>query len=110
MNIVFGNNVLVGWGSIILDTDFHPLYDINKGEYKKGAGDVIIGDCNWLACYCTVLHSVTTPINCVFGAKSLIVRSTNYMPNSLYVGNPIKIVKQGVRLDVNKRSLEYQID
>lgn len=106
-NMTFGDNVLIGWGSVILDTDFHPLYDINKGEYKKACGDVFIGDSNWFACYCTVLNSVTTPENCVFGARSLVTRSCNYLPNSLYVGNPVKLVKQGVRLDVKKRSIDY---
>lgn len=103
----FGNNVLIGWGSTFLDTDFHPLYDIAKEEYKKGYGDVIIGESNWFASYCTVLHSVITPNNCVFGARSLVSHKLDFQPSSLYAGNPIKLIRQGVRLDVNNRSIDY---
>ena len=106
-NITFGEDVLVGWGSTILDTDFHPLFDMATSEYKKAYGDVNIGNANWFACFCTVLHSVTTSDNCVFGAHSLITRSQRYSPNSLYVGNPARYVRNDVRLDVKKRNIDY---
>lgn len=105
--VEFGKNVLVGWGSVILDTDFHPLFDIRLSEYKKAYGDVNIGDGNWFACYCMVLHSVTTPKNCVFGARSFLARSISYSENCLYAGNPAILLRKGVRLDSRNRYIEY---
>lgn len=107
VGITFGKNVLVGWGTIMLDTDFHPLFDISTQVYKKAYGSVHIGDNNWFSSFCIVLHSVETSNNCVFGTRCLISHGGKYEENCLYVGTPAKCVRKNIRLDVDNRTLEY---
>ena len=42
--VTFGDYARVGWGGIVMDTNFHPLYDMEKEKFKKGFGPIIIGD------------------------------------------------------------------
>ena len=107
IGITIGNNVLIGWGSILLDTDFHPLYDMITNEYKKSHGAISIADNNWIAAQCFILHSVHTGENDVFAARSIINRHICFESNCLYGGQPIKLLCQNVRLDAKHRSINY---
>ena len=33
--IMFGEQVLFGWGNVVIDSNFHPLYDMEKEKSKK---------------------------------------------------------------------------
>ena len=106
--INIGDNVLVGWGSIFLDTNFHPLYSTDTKSFKTAYGKVNVGDGCWFAAQTLLLHSVEIPDHCVFGARSIINHSITYQSNCLYSGNPIILLKKGIRLDDIIRTIIYQ--
>lgn len=107
VSIIIGDDVLVGWGCVFLDTDFHPLYDITNKNFKNAYGKVTIGNNNWFSSFCMLLHSVETSENCVFGSRSIITHNGRFESNCLYAGTPAKCVCKNVRLDVVNRSLSY---
>lgn len=94
--IAFGNNVQIGWGCKIIDTNFHPLLDLKTNAFKRGYGEVTFGDNVWFGMECVCQHSVNIPSNTVFAARSVITRGSKLETNCLHGGVPAKIIEQGV--------------
>lgn len=97
--ISFGNYTRFGWGGIIMDTNFHPLYDINKEKYKKAFGPIIIGDYNWFGLQCFIMHGVRTPERCIFGARSVITRGGTFESYCVHGGSPLRVLSRNVMRD-----------
>lgn len=100
-SIEFGKNTIFGWDCIVMDTNFHPLFDIKKQEFRKGYGPIKIGNDNWFAAKCKVLHSVTTPERCIFALGTEIIKSSHFESYCVHGGNPIEIISRDVMLDYN---------
>lgn len=94
--ITFGKYARIGWGSIIIDTNFHPLYDMEKKRFKKPFGEIHIGDNNWLGLQCVMMPGVTTPERCIFGARTVITRGGNYEPYCVHGGSPVRVLSRNV--------------
>lgn len=103
--ISFGKHVLIGWGNTIIDTSFHPLYNLQTQKFGRAFGQIKIGDNNWLSTHCMVMHSVTTPANVVFGARTVVTRGMNYEPDCVYGGSPIRVLRRNVRRIVGQDSI-----
>lgn len=94
--ITFGKEARIGWGGIIMDTNFHPLYDMENQRFKKAFGKIHIGDNNWMGLQCLVMPGVITPERCIFGARTVITRGGNYEPYCVHGGSPIRILSRNV--------------
>lgn len=93
--IEFGDNVLVGWGCTILDSDMHSIKDIN-GKLNARA-TIHIGSDNWICEGCTILKGVKTPSWTVIGASSVVSKDFSHRSGKILIaGNPAKIIKEGV--------------
>lgn len=97
--ITFGKKSRVGWGSLIMDTNYHPIYDISKQIYKKASGPIEIGDYNWFGTQCKVMHSVKTPERCIFGMGSIITRNCDMRSYCLMGGSPLRVLSENVMRD-----------
>lgn len=91
--VVFGENVLLGWGVIVMDSSFHRLKKKN-GDHKEGDIDkeIVVGRDNWFGVNCLILKGTKTPDYCIFGANSLL--NKDYSNNPSYIlmaGNPVEI-------------------
>lgn len=108
--ITFGSHTRIGWGCIIMDTNFHPLYDMDKKRFKKAFGPIVIGDYNWFGTQCYVMHSVTTPERCIFGARSMVTRGGKYESYCVHGGSPIHVLSRNVMRDYNNdQILDYSL-
>lgn len=105
-NIEFGKHVIFGWDCIVMDSDFHPLYDIKKNSFKKGYGPIQIGDDNWFSAQCKVMHSVCTPNRCIFALGSIVTRSSKFESYCVHGGIPLKILSRDVKLDYEHYMIE----
>lgn len=92
--IHFGDNCLLSWDILVMDTDFHKLKD-ETGIVINKPKPIIIGDKVWIGCRCLILKGSVIPNNCVIGADSIISRELE-KENCLYVGNPCKMVKENI--------------
>ena len=95
-HIEFGAHVSVGWDVLFMDSNFHPLYDMEKQKFKRAYGPIKIGDYNWFASQCKVMHSVTTPERCIFGMGSVLTRGAKYESYCVHGGSPIRILSRNV--------------
>ena len=72
-NIVFGNDVVLGWNVTVKNNDGHTV--IQNGRQKKKADSVYIGNHVWLCSYSTVLKGVNVGNHCVVGYGSLFTKA-----------------------------------
>lgn len=93
-SVIIGNNVLIGSGCLISDTDSHPidwedrLYDRNE---KTRKAPIVIKDNAFVGARSIILKGVTIGEGAVVGAGSVI--SKDVPPYTIVVGNPARVVK-----------------
>jgi len=91
--IEIGSNCAIAWNTTIIDTDFHHIYYPDGTENELSA-PVRIGNKVWIGCNTTILKGVTIGDNAVIGANTLV--NKDVPPNCLAVGNPMRIIHEGI--------------
>lgn len=94
--IKFGQSTRMGWGCLIMDSNFHPLYDMKKNSFKKASGEIYIGDYNWFGTECKIMHSVKTPERCIFGMGTIVTRNCEAKSYCVMGGSPVKVLTTDV--------------
>ena len=69
--ITFGDNVLLSWDVLIMDTDFHKIKDATNLIINNDKA-IVVGDNVWIGCRVTVLKGSSIPSGSVIAAGSLI--------------------------------------
>lgn len=108
--VTIGKEARLGWGSIIIDTNFHPLYDMEKQCFKRAFGRISIGDNNWFGLQCLIMPGVATPERCVFGARTTVTRGGKYEPYCVHGGSPVRVLSRNVMLIIGKDQIEDYSD
>lgn len=91
--IKFGDNVLISWENLFMDTDFHKIRILN--EINNEPEEIIIGDNVWFGCRSTILKGSKISDNSVVGANSLINKQFEEN-NVLITGNPSRVIKKNI--------------
>lgn len=93
--IRIGNNVKIGGGVCIYDTDFHsldPEVRKSKDDMKNRAEKpVLIKDNAFIGAHSIILKGVTIGENSIIGAGSVVTRSVP--DNQIWAGNPAKFIR-----------------
>ena len=94
-SIFIGNNVKIGGGVCIYDTDFHSLDPVirrSSEDFKNRAEKpVVIGNDVFIGAKSIILKGVTIGENSVIGAGSVVTKSVP--ANQIWAGNPAKFIK-----------------
>lgn len=94
-SITIGNNVKIGGGVCIYDTDFHSLDPIirRSSEDLKNRAEqpVVIGNDVFIGAKSIILKGVTIGNNSVIGAGSVVTKSVP--ANQIWAGNPAKFIR-----------------
>ena len=93
--ITFGNDCLISWDCLFMDSDFHKIYN-KEGKVINEPADIRIGNKVWFGCRNLILKGSTIADNSIIGANSVVNKALEE-PSSIYVGNPIKLIKKEVR-------------
>ena len=102
-NIVFGNDVVLGWNVTVKNNDGHTV--IQNGRQKKKADSVYIGNHVWLGEKVTILKKAKIPDGCIVGTCSVVTRRFEE-DNVLIAGNPAEIRKKNVFWERDLNSLD----
>lgn len=105
--ITFGRGTRLGWGVLVMDTNFHPLYDMKRKIYKKASGSIEIGDYNWFGTQCKIMHSVKTPERCIFGMNTIVTRNCEMKSYCVMGGSPVRVLSENVMRDYEHDVEEY---
>lgn len=97
IGITIGDNVKIGGGVCIYDTDFHALDVFNRSDAQKDRllkqkKPVIIGNNVFIGAHSTILKGVTIGENAIIGACSVVTKSIP--ENEIWAGNPAKNIKK----------------
>ena len=95
-SISFGNDCLLSWDILIMDTDFHNVYD-EKGEIINSPRPITIGDHVWIGCRNTILKGVYIASESIISANSTITKS--FHESNCIIGGQGKsayIIKRGI--------------
>jgi acetyltransferase-like isoleucine patch superfamily enzyme len=96
-SVKIGNNVLIGGGCKIYDTDFHPLNFEdriigNEKSDKVKTRAIEICDNVFIGGHSIVLKGVTIGKGSVIGAGSVVTK--NIPENEIWAGNPARFIKK----------------
>lgn len=94
--IQFGKSTRFGWQCLVMDTNFHPLYDIKNKKFKRASSPITIGDYNWFGTQCKIMHGVNTPERCIFGMGTIINRGCEMKSYCVMGGSPVKVLTENV--------------
>lgn len=95
--ISIGNNVRIGGGVVIYDTDFHSLDTKERTELSREFKEnvktvpVVIEDGVFIGAHAIILKGVTIGRNSIIGAGSVVTKSIP--DNELWGGNPAKFIR-----------------
>ncbi len=92
--ITFGRDCLVSWQVLVMDTDFHSIYDEHKAHLNIDR-PIYIGNKNWIGCRTLILKGAATPDNCVIAAGSTVSRAMK-ISNTILAGSPAAVVKTDI--------------
>lgn len=109
IGVELGEGTRIGWDVTIIDSSFHPLYDMENKRFKKAYGKIKIGDYNWISQQCLVFHSVETPQRCIFGARSVVNRGAKFESYCVHGGSPLKVISRNIMRDLdNDQIYDYR--
>lgn len=93
--IKFGMDVLISWDVLVMDTDFHKIYENeNNQTLINPSKDIIIGDNVWIGCRCFIAKGCNIPSGCVVAAQSKLTGTTEEV-NSI-IGDRMKTIKSNI--------------
>lgn len=94
-DVRIGDSVLLGAGTKIYGTDFHPVNPharkTDKQNENTKTADIIIGDNVFIGAGTIILKGVSIGNNSVIGAGSVVTK--NIPENELWAGNPVKFIR-----------------
>lgn len=99
--LTVGNNVKIGGGVLIIDTDCHELnYQVRNGSLSAGQGwgnsihstPITIEDDAWIGAQSIVLKGVTIGARSIIGAGSVVTKSIP--ADCIAAGNPCKVIRE----------------
>lgn len=93
--ISIGDDVLISWDSLIMDSDFHDIYDCSENRINPPM-PIIIGNKVWIGCRTVILKGVTIADGVVVAATSTVTRPI-LSPNSIVGGNPARIIREKIK-------------
>lgn len=94
--IIIDDNVKIGGGVCIYDTDFHSLKsderkNLNLDSKNKNTASVHIKKNVFIGAHSTILKGVTIGENSIIGACSVVTK--NIPENEIWAGNPARFIK-----------------
>ena len=93
-NIKFGNDCLLSWDILIMDTDSHKIKN-KDNDVINSPKEIIVGNHVWIGCRATILKGSLIPDDSIIGANTTVNRRLENT-NSIFAGNPIKEVKREI--------------
>ena len=91
--IIIGNDCLLSWEDLIMDTDYHSI--IKDSEEKPKTKEIKLGNHVWVGCRATILKGVAIRNDSIIAAGS-VVSSQFEKEGCLIGGMPSSVIKEQV--------------
>lgn len=94
--ITIGDNARISWQNIIMDSDHHPVLDIN-GNIINNPTEIIIGNNVWIGARCFILKNTIIDDGCIIAANTTVTKNFSGIKHSVIGGNSAKVLKTDIR-------------
>jgi len=94
-SVTIGDDSLISWDVLIMDSDFHPIYDA-QGERINPDKPVAIGNRVWIGCRSLILKGVEIADGAIVAASTTLNRPMT-TPNAILGGSPPEVIRDGIR-------------
>lgn len=94
-SITIGNDCMLSEDVEIRSSDSHSIFDTVTKKRINRAKLIIIGNHVWITAHVRILKGTTIASNSIIGNSSVLCGHYD-VPNSLYVGNPCRKMKESV--------------
>lgn len=94
--ITFGNDCLLSWDILMMDTDFHHIMNVD-GKIINQPRPIHVGNHVWIGCRNTILKGVTIADNVIVSANSTLTK--NVVESNCAIGSSgkdVTILKRGI--------------
>lgn len=104
--ITIGDDVLCGWESMMIDTDFHRITYTDGSQSPTGYKPIVVGDGCWLGFRSILMKGTAIHDHCIVAANSICNKeySDSFV---LLAGQPAIIKKTGVYRDPSNDKIDY---
>jgi len=102
--IDIGDACMIAHGAYISDADWHDIYD--RAEPVGKTKPIVLKDNVWIGDSAIICKGVTIGENSIIGAGSVVTKDVP--ANSVYAGNPAKLVKKLDEKEFNTRRDFYK--
>jgi len=92
--ITIGKDSVFAWDTLIMDTDYHEIYDHDANFINKDKA-ITIGDKVWIGTRSTVLKGASIPDNTIIAANSLVTKAYP-ATDTILAGNPARVIKENI--------------
>lgn len=93
--ITIGDGCLLSWDILLMDTDFHPIYDMDGRRINEDR-PIRIGNHVWIGCRCTILKGTVIPDDTIVAAASTVAGVLEGH-GQVVGGSPARVLRTGVR-------------
>ncbi len=93
--IIFGNDCLIAWGVLVMDTDEHPILDM-EGNRLNPDKPIVLGTHVWIGCKSVLLKGAIVPDNTVVAAGTWL-RTAFTGAHQIIGGDPPTVLKENVQ-------------
>lgn len=108
-NISFGDDNLISWDTLIMDSDQHILRSGSKNGSINYDGKIKIGNHVWISSNVNVLKNTIVADGCVVGCNTLL-HGAYKQENALIAGIPAKRCKENIEWNLEKPGQEPQLE
>lgn len=84
--VTFGDGTLLGFGTTVMDSDFHYIVDMIGRRFINPSAPVRIGNHNWVGCQTLIMKGTQTPDCCIIGARAVLNKKYK-VPKYSLIGN-----------------------
>lgn len=101
---IVGEQIRLGFHCFVMDSDDHYTIDIETKKVARNTKPIILGKYNWIASHSYIKKGVITPdYLIVASANALLTKDySDLPPYSVIGGNPVRLLKSGIRRIYNK--------
>ena len=93
-DITIGAHSLIAWGTLLMDSDHHAIYDLQHTQINEDKA-IVIGDHVWIGSRAVVLKGSHIANDSIV-ASSAVVAKQYTKTNVIIAGNPAKVVKENI--------------
>lgn len=109
-SVNIGANALFAWEIMVLDSDFHNVYNLENKMIHKNTKPINIGDNCWIGTRAMLYKNTQIPDNTIVAGMTVLNKNYNIPEYSLLAGSPAVVKAKNVSRLLNDNISQQEIE